>query len=341
MTASRTVTRADMPPRENLLREAPFSLRANDDGESDGRTLDGFAAVFNRETIIDSWEGKFREKLSPGSMKKSFRETRPRIQFDHGRHPMVGSIPIATANDGYPREESDPTLAPDGGARIVARLHDNWLVEPVREAISSGAIDGMSFRFTVVRENWFDATGKQIRDEEVLRELLRRTWYEEVPDDELLLRDLREVKVPELGPVVWPAYEATSVGVRSTVIDLGRLDDPEQRKVLARAVFLADAAERMTASDQSQSTEDEQSAGEHNEPQATDDDSAGEREKPAENDPPQPTGDRKVPAGEHASMSNRRITAELARLNSRLDAAQRHIDNSERRRVHHAGDRQG
>lgn len=341
MTASRTVERADMPPRENLLREAPFSLRTNEDGENDGRTLDGFAAVFNRETIIDSWEGKFREKLSPGSMKKSFRETRPRIQFDHGRHPMVGSIPIATASDGYPREETDPVLAPDGGARIVARLHDNWLVEPVREAIASGAIDGMSFRFTVVRENWFDATGKQIRDEEVLRELLRRTWYEDVPDDELLLRDLREVKVPELGPVVWPAYEATSVGVRSTVIDLGRLDDPEQRKVLARAVFLADAAERMTASDQSQTTEDEQSAGERDEPRTTDDDSADEHQKPAENDPPQPTGDREIPAGEHASMSERRITAELARLNSRLDAAQRHIDNSERRRVTHAGNRQG
>lgn len=347
MSASRTVTRADMPPRENLMREAPFALRAVEDGENDGRTLDGFAAVFNRETVIDSWEGKFREKLSPGSMKKSFRETRPRIQFDHGRHPMVGSIPIASANDGYPREESDPVLAPDGGARIVARLHDNWLVEPVREAISSGAIDGMSFRFTVVRENWFDATGKQIRDEDTLRDLLRRTWIEDVPDDELLLRDLREVKVPELGPVVWPAYEATSVGVRSTVIDLGRLDDPEQRKQLARAVFLADAAERTTASEQSQTTDDDTgngtSAGEHVQPRTTDthaetDVSAGERPTPAKTDPPQTTGGRQAPAGEHASMSERRITAELARLNGRLEAAQRHIDHSERRRVQHAGD---
>lgn len=334
MSASRTVDRADTPPRDDLLRTAPFALRADADGNSDGRTLDGYAAAFNRETIIDSWEGRFREKLSPGSMKKTFRETRPRIQFDHGRHPVVGSIPIATASDGFPREESDPILAPDGGARIVGRLHDNWLVEPVREAISTGAIDGMSFRFTVVQERWFDADGKQIRDDEVLHDLLRRTWFEDVPDEELLLRDLREVKVPELGPVVWPAYEATSVGVRSTVIDLGRLGDPEQRRTLARAVFLADAAERMTADEESRATEEEP-VGEHQEPQATDDREAGEHQQPAEDDEPRTTEGHEVPAGEHTSMSERRITAELARLNSRFDAAKRYIDNSERRSAHH------
>lgn len=334
MSASRTLQRAETPPREDLLRMAPFALRADADVEGDGRTLDGYAAVFNRETIIDSWEGKFREKLSPGSMKKSFRERPPRIQFDHGRHPLVGSIPIAVVRS--VAEDVHPTLAPEGGAHVIGRLHNNWLVEPVREAIESGSVDGMSFRFTVVQERWFDADGKQIRDEEVLRELLRRTWYEEVADEELLLRDLREVKVPELGPVVWPAYEATSVDVRSTTIDLGRLGDPDQRRNLARAVFLADAAERLTAGEEPQATEDEASAGEHEQPRATDDPPpVGEHEEPAENDEPQATGDREVPAGEHASMSERRITAELARLNGRLDAATRYIDNSERRRAHH------
>jgi len=134
---------------------------------------------------------------------------------------------------------------------------------------------------SVVQEKWFDHTGKEIRDEAVLRDLLQRTWFEDVPDDELLLRDLRAVKVPEMGPVVWPAYEATSVGVRSKTftLDLGRMDDPEQRKTLARAVFLAEAAERM--SDDSQQATD--TAGEHESEetdtqQATDASSAGEHE---------------------------------------------------------------
>lgn len=237
--------RAKRPPLESVLREAPFAVRdTSDEGAEggEGLTLDGYGAVFNRETIIDSWEGKFKETIAPGSMKRSFRETPPRIQFDHGRHPMIGSIPIAKLE--RIAEEVDPDLAPEGGAHIVGRVFDNWLMQPVRDAIAAGAVDGMSFRFSVVREQWQTADGKVIRDDEELGAVLRATWYEDVPDDELPVRTLKELKVPEMGPVVWPAYSDTSVGMRSQVIDLGRLNDPEQRKLLAQAVFIADAAEQ-------------------------------------------------------------------------------------------------
>lgn len=303
---SRHIERQEVPPRENLLREAPFLIvrdAARDDAETgDGLTLDGYAAVFNRETIIDSWEGRFKEKISPGAMKKSFRESPPKIQFDHGRHALIGSMPIGQHEPGYPREEVDPARAPEGGAHVVARLHDNWLIQPLRDAIASASVDGMSFRFGVVREAWFDPTGKQIRDEDELRQLLRRTWVEDVPDDELLLRDLRELRVPELGPVVFPAYVDTSVGMRSNTItvDLGRLSDPDQRKSLARAVFLADAAER---------------AAEEDEPQTTDEESAGEHQSEANPDTPRST-DEEPSAGEHESVHPQ---AEPAGLRSSLD----------------------
>lgn len=233
--------RADRPPLEQVLREAPFRVRSNADEMDDGLTLDGYGAVFERETVIDSWEGKFREKIAGGSMKRSFRETPPKVQFDHGHHPLIGSIPIASLRS--IGEDSDPELAPDGGAHVVARIFNNWLMEPVRDAIADGAINGMSFRFSVVREAWTEADGTPIRDEAVLRDKLRETWYEDIPDDQLLVRTLKELKVPEIGPVVWPAYAETSVSVRSQVIDLGRLNDPEQRQLLARAVFLADMAD--------------------------------------------------------------------------------------------------
>lgn len=235
--------RAARPPMESV-REAPFALRSTDDDDepNDGLTLDGYGAVFNRRTKIDSWEGVFWEQIAPGAMKRSFRETPPKVQFDHGRHPMIGSIPIAKLE--RIAEEVDPVLAPEGGAHVVARIFDNWLMAPVRDAIAAEAINGMSFRFSVVRETWHTADGKQIRDEDELMTQLRRTWREEVPDDELLTRTLKELKVPEIGPVTWPAYTDTSVSVRSKVIDLGRLHEPEQRKLLAHAVFLADAAEQ-------------------------------------------------------------------------------------------------
>lgn len=245
MTANQ---RAARPPMDSV-REAPFRMVADsrsDSDSGDGMTLDGYGAVFNRDTIIDSWEGRFRERIAPGSMRRSFRESPPKVQFDHGRHPMIGSIPIASLLS--INEEADPELAPDGGAHVVARLFDNWLVDPVREAIAGGAISGMSFRFSVVRESWETADGRAIRDDRQLLDELSRTM--DSPEDELPLRILKELKVPEIGPVTWPAYADTSVSVRSQVIDLGRLHEPEQRKLLARAVFLADAATRDDAPQQ-------------------------------------------------------------------------------------------
>lgn len=311
---SATNKRAARPPLESV-REAPFALRSEDDGEeSDGRTLDGYGAVFNRETIIDSWEGKFREKIAPGSMRRSFRETPPKIQFDHGHHPLIGSIPIAELRS--ITEDSDPDLAPEGGAHVIGRIFDNWLMEPVRDAIAAKAINGMSFRFSVVREQWEWPDGRVIKDEDELMLELRRTWYEEVPDDELLVRTLKELKVPEVGPVTWPAYADTTVSVRSKVIDLGRLDDPEQRKLLATAVFMVDTADQ----DPQRSTTPV--VGER---QSADGSDAQQAASPAGKRPSPPDAQRSTPAvGERPSNPNGRRAIDVT-LRSIRDM-QRDID---------------
>ena len=236
MTA--TAVRADVPPRTDVLRSTPFALRAAADGEpADGLTLDGYAAVFNRLTIIDSWEGRFKEGIAPGSMKRSFREDPPVIQFDHGRHPLIGSLPITELKS--VSEDTDPELAPEGGAHVLGRISDNWLMQPVRDAIANRSVKGMSFRFTVVKEKWTDATGRTIRDDDELRQLLRRTWLEDVPDEELLTRTLQELRVPELGPVVFPAYTDTSISVRSMLDRLERLRPAELLELAERAKDLA------------------------------------------------------------------------------------------------------
>ncbi len=49
-------------PKALLTRAATFTTRAADD---DGFTLEGYAAVFNTPTLIDSWEGRFEERILP------------------------------------------------------------------------------------------------------------------------------------------------------------------------------------------------------------------------------------------------------------------------------------
>jgi HK97 family phage prohead protease len=172
------------PPKNNVCRAAAFELRASAD--SDGFTLEGYAAVYGVPTRIDSWEGRFDEVIVRGAFKKTIKERTPVLQFDHGRDAATGSVPIGVIEE--LRED-------DHGMFVRARLHDNGRVEPIRQAIESGAIDGMSFRFRVLAESWDKG-------------------------DDADLRTIREVELFELGPVVFPAYEATTVGVRSLLADL-------------------------------------------------------------------------------------------------------------------------
>ena len=188
---------------DTLTRSVPFEVeRAADDG--DGLTLTGYAAVWDSPTRIDSWEGFFDEKIERGAFAESLRQRTPKLQFDHGKHPLVGSLPLGVIK----RMVED-----ERGLYVEARLHDNWLIQPVRDAIASGSVDGMSFRFRVAEggEEW-DRSG-------------------EVP-----VRTLTQVDVLEAGPVVWPAYDTTTVGVRSHA-DL--FDLPESERVaLARALVV-------------------------------------------------------------------------------------------------------
>lgn len=187
--------------RENLCREVEFRDESAADGTGDGFNLSGYAAVFGQGTEIDSWEGTFTEEIRQGAFKKTLRERQPVMQFDHGRHPLIGSIPIASIKSLREDEE---------GLFTEARMSDNWLIEPVRMAIADGNIKGMSFRFDVVREKWFDNTGKELRDPMEIADLL---W---APGDRgPLKRELIELRLHELGPVVFPAYTQTSVGVRA------------------------------------------------------------------------------------------------------------------------------
>ena len=213
-----------------LTRSATFTAReasAAGGEEGDGLTLSGYAAVFGVPTRIDSWEGTFDESIRQGAFKKTLRETTPVMQFDHGRHPMIGSVPIGVYS----------SLAEDAdGLAVEGRLADNWLTQPVRDAIANKSITGMSFRFEVVRDQWTTGAGKVIKPgDEGFWDLL---WAGEANTDGPLQRELIEVKMPEAGPVVFPAYRETSVSVRAAELARSVMSDRDlSREVLADLVM--------------------------------------------------------------------------------------------------------
>jgi len=196
--------------RDNLRRSVEFRAEPS----ADGLTLDGYGAVFNEWTEIYDRSGSFMEQVAPGAFKRTIGQRMPVLQFDHGAHPLIGSIPLGRIT----------SISEDAhGLRVKARLSDNWLVEPVRDAIRDGAVTGMSFRFRVVADEWESRDGQDHRT-------------------------ITEIELYEVGPVVFPAYEATTVGVRSRQTAFA-LTDPEVRREVASLLTLGTEDIRSLADD--------------------------------------------------------------------------------------------
>lgn len=186
---------------EMFTRAYTFEMRSTPG--SDGRTLEGYVAMFRSVSRIPDRSGDFDEELHPGFADRSLRENGfPVMQFDHGKDPRVGTVPIGRYD----------VFEPDAkGYFVRGRLFDNAVVEPVRQAIEGRAIKGMSFRFSVTKggDKWNRRSAGVDK------------------------RDIFDADVPEAGPVVFPAYAATSVSVRSL---LATYTDEERAALVAELV---------------------------------------------------------------------------------------------------------
>lgn len=179
--------------RDVCLRSVAFEARA----AGDGRTLEGYAAVFGTPARIADAGGDFDEVIVPGAFKRSLASRTPVMQWEHGNDPRVGRVPIGAIEE----------LSEDSrGLFVRAKLYDNDVVKPLRQAIAGGSVKGMSFRFSVPQGG--------------------DTWTRNGDVDH---REIRDADVFELGPVAFPAYDTTTVTVRSM---LAGLDDETSRALL-------------------------------------------------------------------------------------------------------------
>lgn len=175
------------------MRSDPVEPEGAGEVEPPGLTLDGYAAVFNTPALIHGWDEDFEEVFQPGAFSEVLGQGMPVLMFDHGTHPLIGSMPLGVITTAA--EEA-------AGLHIVAALSDNWLIEPVRDAIADGAVTGMSIRFAVEPDG--------------------QIW-ETRPGQPPLRTIVRVARLPELGPVVFPAYTPTTATIRSA---LTRMDPP-------------------------------------------------------------------------------------------------------------------
>ena len=191
--------------RDNLFRgvhEAP-EVRADDDTDESAESslMVGHFAVFNQWTQVDSvFEGRFMERIAPGSFKKTIRENRAgiKVQFDHGYDLHINDALLGPIDqlreDGEGVYYEVPLLDTDyNRGRILPMLQGRTMSGEKR-----GSLLGASFAFRVVQESWVNEPKASDYNPDAIPE-----------------RTIKEVRLYEFGPVVWPAYEGASAGVRS------------------------------------------------------------------------------------------------------------------------------
>lgn len=150
----------------------PLEVRASDGG----RTIAGYAAVFNSETDIG---GYFREQIAPGAFSPSLKGD-VRALFDHDTAHVLGRTKSGTL-----RLAED-----DKGLAVEIDLPDTQTARDLTASMERGDIDGMSFGFRVTKQEW-----------------------DETQDPPL--RTIREVELFEVSVVTFPAYADTEIALRT------------------------------------------------------------------------------------------------------------------------------
>lgn len=167
--------RRSMPVRELRIKS----------GDGDRDRIEGYAAVFNEETVIGGW---FREVIRPGAFARTIKEKQDvRALKNHDPNLLLartknGSLSIQEDKRGLWIEFDSP---------------DTSTGRDVVEEIRVGLIDEMSFAFTT-----HGPDGDK--------------WDEtETKDGKLPLRELIDLDTYDVSPVTFAAYKGTEVGLRS------------------------------------------------------------------------------------------------------------------------------
>lgn len=172
------------------LRSFPLTMERAGTGTASG-TLAGYAAVFNRETVLvpkDAWctgSPEVREFIAPGAFKRTIKNSDQRAVWNHNTDFVLGRRKNGTLN-----------LSEDEkGLRTEITPPDTDLVrDMVIAPIDRGDVDQMSFAFRVI-----DDKITETRD--------------------LILIELREVDLIEVSPVAIPAYTDTEIALSARSAD--------------------------------------------------------------------------------------------------------------------------
>jgi hypothetical protein len=142
------------------------------------RRIVGYAAVF--ESMSEDLGG-FREVIKPGAFDRALKEGHDvRALWNHNPDVVLGRTKSGTLK----------LSVDERGLRVEIDPPETRAAEDVLASIRRGDVDGMSFGFRVLTDEWRTQDGAQVRE-------------------------LRDLELLDVSPVAYPAYPATQVSARA------------------------------------------------------------------------------------------------------------------------------
>jgi HK97 family phage prohead protease len=162
--------------------------------EKEERKMVGHAAVFNEPADIGGW---FMEQIEPGAFKESIKKDDVRALFNHDPNYVIGRNKAGTLK----MKEDERGLA------VEINPPDTQFARDLAVLMERGDITQMSFAFSVLEEEW--SYGKKKDDPDV--------------------RTIKKVRLFDVSPVTYPAYEGTDIAIRSRDAWRKGQEEPEKQ----------------------------------------------------------------------------------------------------------------
>jgi HK97 family phage prohead protease len=160
--------------REEERRAWPARMEVRGAGE--GRTIEGYAAVFN---VLSEDLGGWRERIAPGAFARSIADNDVRALWDHDSKYVLGRNRAGTLE-----------LAEDErGLSVAIEPPATTWADDLAASMKRGDVNQMSFGFYTRVDEWLE-------------------------EDGLLVRVLRDVDLFDVSVVTFPAYPQTSAEAR-------------------------------------------------------------------------------------------------------------------------------
>jgi HK97 family phage prohead protease len=153
--------------------------------------LSGYAAVFGQETIIETPESRWRERIAPTAFDDVLGRADTIAAVNHDSKMVLGRSRAGTLKLTVDRI----------GLRYDVKLPNTSLARDTVENVRNGNYSGSSFKFKATRDGI-------------------RVDRPRNADDLPLIVIERVVDLIDVGPVTFPAYDGTAVSVRESIKDM-------------------------------------------------------------------------------------------------------------------------